>query len=354
MKKKFKINPVIVLTTILSVTILTNCDKKEKDNSDKEPAAPTASTDTASFVSQTWATFNGLIKGGNLPTTISFEYDNDSAQEAFRYTIAAEPDTLSGNIITRRTSNLTGLMPNTTYYYRVKAENSLGKSYSEKTSFTTLSVEPSDIVFNPSLTYDEISDIEGNTYKTIKIGDQIWMAENLAVTKYNDGTPIPLVVSETTWSGLSTDAYCWYNNIEVKYGALYNWYAVNTGKLCPTGWHVATDEEWTALTDFLGGPVLSGGKLKETGDLHWANYNTESINSSGFTALPGGYRHYQANDYINTNSYYGNATRYGYWWTSSSNSDKSSFGRNLNYGYSDINKISIDNRIGASVRCVKD
>jgi uncharacterized protein (TIGR02145 family) len=139
-----------------------------------------------------------------------------------------------------------------------------------------------------------VKDFDGNIYNTVRIGSQIWMAENLRVTKYNDGTPIPLVTDPETWASLLTPGYSWYNNDEAifkdLYGALYNWYAVNTGKLCPTGWHIPTDGDWAKLTTYLGGERFAGGKLKEVGNVHWPYDNIHSTNETGFTAIPGGNR----------------------------------------------------------------
>ena len=139
-----------------------------------------------------------------------------------------------------------------------------------------------------------LTDIDGNAYKAIKIGNQVWMYENLKTTKLNDGTAIPLVTTSAAWGNLTTPGYCWYNNDEASnknvYGALYNWYTINTGKLCPAGWHVPTVAEWTTLTTFLGGESVAGGKLKETGIAHWKSPNTGASNETGFTALPGGFR----------------------------------------------------------------
>ena len=101
------------------------------------------------------------------------------------------------------------------------------------------------------------------------IGTQTWMAENLRSTTLNDGTDIPFVPDVTAWAALTTPGYCWFQSDSLGYGALYNWYTVNTGKLCPEGWHVPADEEWTILTDFLGGKSVAGGKLKEAGTYHW-------------------------------------------------------------------------------------
>jgi uncharacterized protein (TIGR02145 family) len=278
-----------------------------------------------------------------LPTTISFEYDTTTS---YRYSIPANPDTLSGKTSTRRIAEVTGLTPNTTYYYRVKAINSMGTSYGTDKTFTTLPVYEKDIVFNPDLPYGEVTDTEGNIYKTILIGAQVWMAENLASTKFNDGTDITWATNINDWNLATNPAYSWYNNITVSYGALYNWYAVNSGKLCPSGWHVPTDDEWTALSTYLGGSVVAGSKLKETGTVHWQSPNSGATNISGFTALPGGYRYY--------NGTFNSIKRYGYWWTSTENSTSNAYGRDMYHGYSNLDRISSDKRSGASIRCIKD
>jgi uncharacterized protein (TIGR02145 family) len=135
---------------------------------------------------------------------------------------------------------------------------------------------------------------DGNTYKIVVIGTQTWMAENLKAIKLNDGNDINLVTDNKPWESLTTPAYCYYSNDpiinKITYGVLYNWYTVNTNKLCPIGWHVPTDREWTILTDFLGGESIAGGKLKETGTTHWTTPDTIATNETGFTALPGGGR----------------------------------------------------------------
>jgi len=176
------------------------------------------------------------------------------------------------------TSTVTGLTPNTTYYLRAYATNSDGTAYGNELPFST----------------GLLTDFDGNTYNTVTIGDQTWMQENLRVTKLNDGTRIPCVTDEDTWLYTNEPGYGWYDNDASTYGelygAFYNWYTVNTGKLCPVGWHVPTDAEWTTLTDFLGGEEIAGGKLKEAGTEHWGVPNTDATNESGFTALPGGYR----------------------------------------------------------------
>jgi len=209
------------------------------------------------------------------------------------------------------------------------------------------------IFYKPTLegniTVDSITDIDGNTYKTVTIGTQTWMAENLKVTKYNDGIAIPNVTDNTAWRELTTGALCDYDNTPSNsetYGKLYNWHAVNTGKLCPTGWHVPSDAEWTELTDYLGGTSVAGGKLKETGTTHWASPNTGATNETGFTALPGGYR-------VSSGSFYyiGN---YGYWWSATEYGANSAWYRYVYYGNSYVNRYYNNKELGFSVRCLRD
>jgi uncharacterized protein (TIGR02145 family) len=218
-------------------------------------------------------------------------------------------------------------------------------------------VDSSIIIFNPDLTYGTMSDIDGNTYKTIQIGTQTWMAENLKVTKYSNGSAIPLVTDEAAWAALTTPGYCWYDNDAAThkgtYGALYNWYVVDTvsngsKNVCPMGWHVPTDAEWTSLITYLGGEDIAGGKLKETGKTHWKDPNQGATNESGFTALPGGLRSLDGVSY--------NIGISGSWW--SSTEYLYPYGAYLwSFGYIDSKACRSynDGKInGLSVRCVKD
>lgn len=196
-----------------------------------------------------------------------------------------------------------------------------------------------------------VGDTDGNTYKTVKIGTQIWMAENLKTTKFNDGGPINMVSAPAEWSNLSTAAYCVYNNDPNSfintYGLLYNWHAVNNGNLCPVGWHVPDDSEWITLINFLGGIDKASGKLKESGTLHWIYPNTGAVNEYGFTALPGGWRFYSDGSYNWIN--YG-----GYWWSSTSETTSNAWNINMAYDYEHIGRDDNDKKYGFSVRCIKD
>ncbi len=209
-----------------------------------------------------------------------------------------------------------------------------------------------------------VKDIEGNVYKTVKIGTQEWMAENLKTTKYNDGVAIPLVHNNEQWAGLTTGAYAIYDHSRINglnsdaevfeaYGALYNWYAVETGNLCPAGWRVPTDAEWTTLTDYIGDDA--GGKLKSSRtspDAHprWASPNTGATDEYGFSALPGGYRI--------SNGGFTNAGFSGHCWSSSENDSMIlttyAWYRSMICDSSSVNRYSNNKRFGFSVRCLKD
>jgi uncharacterized protein (TIGR02145 family) len=195
-----------------------------------------------------------------------------------------------------------------------------------------------------------VADADGNIYSTVRIGSQIWMAENLKTTTYNDDTPIPLVNGYPEWGDLTTPAYCWYDTNETTYkntyGALYNWYTVETGNLCPTGWHVPTDAEWTALTDYLGGESVAGGKLKEAGTTHWISPNTGATNETGFTAHPGGLR---GND--GTFHSIGGG---GLWWSSTESSATLAYYRGVYYNKSIVVIYDGYKEYGFSVRCLRD
>jgi uncharacterized protein (TIGR02145 family) len=233
---------------------------------------------------------------------------------------------------------------------RAYATNNTGTTYGNQENFKTLGDSP--IIFNPNLTYGTVSDIDGNAYKTIEIGTQVWMAENFRVTKNNDNSPIALVTNNVAWGALSTPGYCWYNNdsstYKTLYGAMYNWYEVNTGKLCPTGWHVPSDEEWSILITFIGGEIGAADKLRETGITHWKSSNPAVTNIYGFTALPSSYR-------TNIGAYHplGDA---GSWWTTTTpaNIPSRAFYRMILVNDSNLPKDNDVKTIGFSVRCVKD
>lgn len=194
-----------------------------------------------------------------------------------------------------------------------------------------------------------ITDIDSNIYHSVAIGTQVWMVENLKVVHYSNGDPIPNVTDNTEWSNLKTGAYCDYNNTPDSskiYGKLYNFYTViDSRNICPWGWHVPTDAEWTKLTAFLGGENNAGSKLQETGSVHWHRPSLiEPTNETGFTALPSGFRRwYGPFDYI------GDA---GFWWSSTENDTCYSWCRFLHTVF--VRPSPFNKPYGLSVRCVKD
>jgi len=195
------------------------------------------------------------------------------------------------------------------------------------------------------------SDIDGNTYMTIQIGDQTWMAENLKVTKYRNGDAITKVTDGPTWASLSTEAYCFYDNTDSNgdtYGALYNWYAVvDSRNIAPEGWHVPTDAEWTTLSTYLGGTSVAGGKLKETGTSHWIISNFGATNETGFTALPGGYRDESDGSYSTIGTE-------GLFWSATADGSLGAWLRRLANGSSHLDRDDAGNEGGCAIRCLRD
>lgn len=209
-----------------------------------------------------------------------------------------------------------------------------------------------------------VKDIDGNVYETVSIGTQVWMVENLKVTKYNDGAAIPNISLDNAWESLTTGAYCNYDNTEsyaTKYGRLYNWYAVQTGKLAPDGWHIPSKEEWSTLIAFLGGEGVAGGKLKAIGS-SWASPNSGATNETGFAGLPGGDRSGRGG-FASDGGHYG-VGEFGIWWSSTggingawhylmSYDDSSIESNDSEY---EVSHYGLANNLnfGKSVRCIKD
>lgn len=238
------------------------------------------------------------------------------------------------------------------YTVQLTVNNDQGGNYKIEKDYITVEKKiNTQILFNSELTYNFVTDVDGNNYKTIQIESQIWMAENLKTTHFNDETAIPEVTNPSSWTNLSTPAYCWYNNDTVNkniYGALYNGFTIETDKLCPNGWHVPTDDEWTTLTDNIGGENIAGGKLKEIGTNHWNEPNEGATNETGFTALPGGLL-------STTDEECKNINEDGYWWTSTQNPQNFLlFRRGISTDLNSIYRTSVDKTTGYSVRCIKD
>jgi uncharacterized protein (TIGR02145 family) len=244
-------------------------------------------------------------------------------------------------------SSITELTPNTTYYVRSYATNSEGTAYGNEFSFTTP---------------ETVTDLDGNVYNTVVIGTQTWMLENLKTTKYNDGSAIPNITDKAAWVALTTPAYCWYNNNTNTFGALYNWYTVNTDKLAPAGWHVPADFDWSTLGKYMNANGYNsdgtnyGDRYAKSlaantswyADISGIGGDLTTNNRSGFTALPGGYR--------GTSGTFYHILDYGRWWTSTevATTPTNAWDIDMYYNTLDVTSVSWDKHYGYSVRCLKD
>lgn len=304
-----------------------SCKKKEA------ATIPVVTTSDISDITQHTGTSGGTITSdGGAEVTVRGVCWSTTATPTVLNTKTSDSDNGSGSF----TSSLTGLTAGTTYYLRAYAINIIGAGYGTAVSFTT----------SPGST--AITDYDGNVYTSIVIGTQEWMVENLETTHLNDGTAIPNVNVDTVWAALTTPGYCWYNkdvtNKDI-YGGYYNWYTVNTGKLCPAGWHVSSNDDWTTLMTFLGGTSVAAQHLKEAGTTHWTDPNTGD-NTSGFTALGAGSRT-AAGPWLN----FGDL---GYWWNSDSVDDVNAMFKTMHHAYNNVGIYTGDKRTGFSIRCIKN
>jgi len=208
---------------------------------------------------------------------------------------------------------------------------------------------------NNNLNYGTVSDSEGNTYKTIAIGTQEWMAENLRSTKFSNGDPIPHIPDIISWEDLESPGYCVYDNdpsMDAVYGKLYNMHAmIDQRNPCPSGWHVPTDEDWLTLRTFLDTENTdnlnkAGGKMKTKGTEHWKSPNTGASNQSGYSALAAGVRTWTGQ--------FADKTHFGYFWSSTADGPSSGFGYHLEYNSERLIRMGFNGKNGFSCRCVKD
>ena len=189
-----------------------------------------------------------------------------------------------------------------------------------------------------------VTDVDGNKYKSVIIGTQEWMEDNLRVSKYRNGQPIPFVSDSTVWNNWNSGAYCHYRN-DKNHGVLYNWFAViDVRKICPLGWHIPSVKEWDLLAQTLGGDSIAGGKMKAK--LHWEFPNTGATNESGFHALPKGS--------YGVNGSFNGIHKNAYWWSSTENGELSAWGREVGFNENLLYSGHGDKRDGLSVRCLKD
>ncbi|MBA7580269.1 hypothetical protein ES708_22160 [subsurface metagenome] len=298
---------------------------------------PTVTTSSASDITETSATVGGNVTAdGGATVTV----------RGVCWSTSQNP-TLSDNYTTDGTgtgsfsSSITGLIQNTTYYTRAYATNSIGTSYGNEISFTTDQCPAS------------VTDIEGNTYNVVKIGNQCWIAKNLEVKKYRDGTNIPEITDNTEWDDATTAAWCYYNNNssnQSTYGILYNYFAISNSKgLCPSGWHVPSNTEWNELFSNYGGVNIAGNALKETGTAHWLDGGGTNID--GFTALPGGTRSGGSGIFYDGP---GDLAPEAWFWSISIYNSGSGYVFYLHDGTEQIYHEPESMESGCSVRCIKD
>ncbi|MDY0143384.1 MAG: FISUMP domain-containing protein [Bacteroidales bacterium] len=327
------IYPLLLMGVFL--VFASSCKKDDDDNGNGNNAGiPVLSTTEVTDITQTTAKSGGNITsvGGNTVTARGVCWST------------GQTPTISDNKTTDGTgagtfvSNISGLTANTTYYARAYATNSKGTAYGSSMSFTTEDGGSAGSFTDPR---------DGNVYQTVTIGTQVWMAENL---RY-----LPSVVGPGTGSNTTPYYYVYdYDGTDVNaakgtsnystYGVLYNWTAAVNA--CPTGWHLPSDDEWTELTDYLGGTGVAGGKLKETGTTHWFSPNTGATNETGFTALPGGYR--------GGNGAFNGVGGGGSWWSATEYGTGYAWGRGMLYDGSDVGRGNGSKELGFSVRCLRD
>lgn len=309
---------------------------------------PIVTTTNATNITNTQATTGGNVTNQGSSTVTVKGVCWSTTQNP----TTANNKTVNGSGTGSYSTDIYPLTANNIYYVRAYATNSSGTAYGNEITVNTTVCYSTNIVLNPNLTYGTVTDIDGNSYATIQIGNQTWMAENLKTTHYNDGSAIPNVTDNTTWTGLTTGAWCNYNNDLINnstYGKLYNWYAINTGKLAPNGWHIPTDQEWSNLINHLGSQ--SGKNMKSTSNL-WSNQTNTNFcndNSSGFSGLAGGYR-----AVFNNILLFGNLSHVGYWWSSSLGYTNGAWYRELQPNVNSAIRGSAEYYVGFSVRCIKD
>jgi uncharacterized protein (TIGR02145 family) len=333
MKKTNKRHIIISLSFLFTCVILVTACKKKSDETPLTGPFTSVATGNYSNVLLNTVQFAGNVTDDHGYTVKKLGFCWSSTNQV----PTIQDDTIECSESSKGSFNDTikELKGQTLYYVRAYAININGTGYGSVGVVTTID--------------SSVTDADNNHYRIVQIGTQVWMAENLKTTKFNDGTSIPLVIDEPDWEGLSTPGYCWYgNNVASKntYGALYNWYTVTSDNFSPVGWHVPTQADWTALNDFLGGDLIAGYKLKEAGIVHWANPNAGATNSTGFTGLPGGAR--------SPGVGYDFQTNYGYFWSVTENTGTTAWGPYLYYNDGTDHLIFWDKVSGFSVRCIRN
>jgi uncharacterized protein (TIGR02145 family) len=349
-----------LLITIALTSVLFSCKKETttpttNNNSNSDTTTNSSSSASVQAIDCSSALVLGTLKKGVSASSVTVMLDYSSGNGK-----SFSAQTISSTGVVGLTAKLEpGVLNNgegQLVYIISGTPTSAGKAVFKVTMGTascSFSADVQDVNQTGIKAGENIIDVDGNSYKTVIIGTQTWMAENLRVTKFNDGTPIPLAIDKSAWVNADVPARCYYdNNISnAKYGALYNWsvigvYNVNSKNVCPTGWHVSRDIDWSDLVNYLGGEEVAGGKLKEAGMTNWEAPNTDASNSSLFTALPGGLRTTDGDFYWIKNR--------GYWWTATEQNAPDARYRYIKFDSGMINWSFDYKRMGMSIRCVKD
>ena len=338
--KEHKRVQVLVMGTVVFLLFLMGCSKKTEEPPPVEPVIPVLTTASVTDISQTSAISGGTITSDGGAPIIARGICVSWSPGFEKYDILLADGTGAGTF----TCPIADLTPDFSYYVRAYATNSKGTAIGNTMSFTTLKI-----------VIDSITDIDGNIYHVVPIGDQYWLRENLKTSRYRNGDVIPNVTGEAQWKILTAGAYCIYENQQANdstYGKLYNWHALSDSRgICPTGWHVASDAEWTQMANFLGGKNVAGGMLKSTGTIEggsglWYAPNSDATNSSLFTGLPGGYR-------INYGTFY-SLGNLAYFWSSSDTASVNAWTFILDANNGKLKRNYYLNTNGFSIRCIKD
>ncbi|MGM0650127.1 MAG: fibrobacter succinogenes major paralogous domain-containing protein [Bacteroidota bacterium] len=307
--------------TVIAI-VLTGCNKEEE-----ELLAPEMGETKIMYITDNSAT---------LKAELTDEGDENVTDNGVCWSTSSEP-TINDDAVEASdyedffTAELEDLTEGTEYYARGYATSDAGTSYGEEITFSTTT---------------PVEDIDGNSYPTVQIGDQIWMAENLKTTTYNDGSSITHVSDEDTWSDLTTAAYCWWENDDAEaddhWGAYYNYYTVATGNLAPEGWHVPTEEEWNALDDFIDGDA---DKLKHTGSSTFGDNN-----QTNFNAYMAGYRG-------GGNGVFARRSEWTLFWIAGDEPSETNTYADVKFledGSISVQDDQFSMQTGASIRCIKD
>lgn len=324
----------------------------------KDETSPVLITNDVTEITESTAMLNAEINSEDLEVLVrGFVWDTISNPDLDKNIDKSE----NGAGVGKYSHQLTDLLDGEMYYFRAYAQTEQGITYGGETSFTT-----DEILWNGTPCPDcaTITDIDGNVYRTVLIGNQCWLVENLRTTKYKDGEQIPITTDNIEWKNATSAAMCYYNNDSensVNYGILYNFYAVETGKLCPEGWHVATDNEWKELEGFVDTEYGIGNNIWDTEGWRGSDVGVKLKSANGwlggseqngtddygFLGLPAGLRE-------GNNGEFQRVEEWGLWWSAKNTDETNVYRRYLGNHENNIARFPSNMANGHSVRCIKD